>query len=99
MPKYIERNRPPGRQARVVNAIRVLTKPGEGGTIQDLFAFLAPAWKSVEVLDHPPRVVMSHGKRKFTAQEGWWIVNPLKGAYLPMANEKFELAYELWGGD
>ena len=92
---FRKRSSPPGRSPRQVRAIRVFSGPEEGGTIQELMAFLSPAWESVEFLEHPARVRMTHGKRSFVAYGGEWIVNPSKGAYYPMKNDEFNRVYEL----
>jgi len=91
MALYLERCPSPGRLPRRVQAVRILTD--EQG-ILDVFAFLEGAWESVEVLDHPPRVRMSHKGRSFTACQGEWIVNPAKGAYLKMGNDRFSMLYD-----
>lgn len=89
MAEYVEKDPGPGMSARVVEAVRVLTQGSDSGQIADLFAFLGDAWECVDVLDHPPRVHMAHGKREFTAFEGQWIVRLHPSAYLPMTHEKF----------
>ena len=84
----------PGRTAKVVEAVRVLTQGSDSGQIADLFAFLGDAWECVDVLDHPPRVHMQSGSRGFTTFEGEWIVRPHPSAYFKLGHREFTERYK-----
>ena len=91
MALFVEKKPRSGGFPRQVKAVKVQT---EAEYASELLDFLNPAWESVEILENPPRVKMSHGRRCFIAYEGQWIVNPYAGAYFPMREDHFTMMYE-----
>ena len=90
MPNFKEAARP---SARMVEAIQVNTH-GDENNLRELLAFFQKSMGSVDILDHPPRIKMSHDGRGFTAYEGDWVVKVIEGAYLKMGNTAFEARFK-----
>ena len=84
-----------GGRRREVEAIQIIVEPE--AALDEIVRFFMPLFDNVDLMLHPPRIKVSHGKRSFTALLGEWVVHPTKDAYFKLADSAFQERYELAG--